>query len=102
MKRAYKGKVRQFAYSGEQGSPTAGSDQTSLILELIRKKFVDFGASARFWTVLRAQKELDGIRTGKMTATLSSFQKTKNHIKILIFHRRISTKTTFFVSETTM
>ena len=55
-----------------------------------------------FWTVLRAQKELDGIRTSKMTATLSSFQKTKNHIKILIFHRRISTKTTFFVSETTM
>ena len=39
-----------------------------------------------FWTVLRAQKELDRFRTTKMTAEASSFPLTKFYIKILIFH----------------
>ena len=50
--------INVSTYSGEQGSPTAGSGRTLLILELTRERLVDFGASARFWTVLRAQKEL--------------------------------------------
>ena len=53
-----------------------------------------------FWTVLRAQKELDGIRTAKMTATLSTFQKRKNNFKIFISDVAISRKTSFWETKT--
>ena len=48
-----------------------------------------------FWTVLRAQKELDRFRTTKMTAKASSFPLTKFYIKILIFHLTFFWKTCF-------
>ena len=75
--------VRRGHYTGEQGSPTVGSGQLLLILELTRKTFVDFGASALFWTVLRAQQEL-AIHIWRFSGPEISFSK-----KLLFFLRNI-------------
>ena len=55
-----------------------------------------------FWTVFRAPEELDGIRTTKMTGTLSSFQKRKNHFEIFKFEVAILRKTRISEREKVM